>query len=636
VLARLSLLMLPLLISLVSYSQNTTANGGVETPIQPSTAFVARIDFGRYLFASRDAERTNRTTLYSELKKLLALKGHVHESGQMLLRALEIRDQIAKGFIKHEAYLHLINAIDTRDKQAQQDESRLDSDFNQQTAFLDNEIVRIPPGRLQQFVARNPGLAKYRFAVESIHRGTKHTLPLAEEELLQGLSPELTDWPAALYDELQAQTKFESVTVNDQTFDPQRDRSKLASSPDSRVRQEAFTKRSAGFERMAPFYAFALSHLVAANNRLAALHHFDNAADQFYDRSFLSQREVSRTLSAVAAHADIYQKYERIRANHVQRALGLKLVNLWDLDAVTINPEPRFSFDDMRAILHRALAPLGKEYVREMDALLDPSNGRVDLASGPNRRRTGFSKGFPGFSSVFYAGDFKGSFNDMRVIAHEGGHAVHRELMTKAGVIPAYAEGPHFLFESFAILNELLLADYLSAEAKTPELKAWYLEQFLKGKGTVAFVAGAEAELEQRIYEQAQGGKILDAKLLDEVAKSVYAKYSIYEKTVPELRQGWMMIPLMYEDPFYNFNYVCAAVLGLEYYEMLEKDPAGFRRVYMTLLKNGFNAPPRELLKKYLAINLEDPALVQGAMGLISARVEKLSGTYEAQYRPTD
>ena len=138
-------------------------------------------------------------------------------------------------------------------------------------------------------------------------------------------------------------------------------------------------------------------------------------------------------------------------------------------------------------------------------------------------------------------------------------------------------------------------------------MKAWYLEQFLAGKGTVAFVAGAEAELEQRIYLEAQAGKTLDAAALNQLTTDVYNKYSMFGPTTPELHSQWMMIPLMYEDPFYDVNYVYAAVSALEYYEMLQKDPEKFRTGYTALLKNGFDAPPQDMLKKFLSIDMEVP-----------------------------
>ena len=89
-----------------------------------------------------------------------------------------------------------------------------------------------------------------------------------------------------------------------------------------------------------------------------------------------------------------------------------------------------------------------------------------------------------------------------------------------------------------------------------------------------------------------------------------------------------MMIPLMYEDPFYDLNYVYAAVLALNYYEMLQNDPERFRNGYIALLKNGFDAPPQDLLKKFLSIDMKDPTLVDKALSLVATRVKQLGDLY--------
>jgi oligoendopeptidase F len=620
------------LISSVASAQSlpSAAKTDQNVPTQtPNTVPAGQhINWARHFFISPEAEKAARHQLYEDMDSFQQWKGQLAQSGKRLSGALEAKDKLTQKYMLHGAYLHLKYATDTRDAVSQRDESRLDADFERKTAFVESEILAISAEKLVQFMAETPGLTKYRFEIEKTQRNRTHARPLPEEELLRGLSPELTDWQSNLYDQLGAEIKIDPITVDGQKLDPQRDRRKLAANPDSTVRQEAFARRYVGFERMAPIYAFTLARLVDANNRLAGLHNFKSAPEQFYWRSFLTPKDVDHLLSGVVAQADVYKNYERVRAQHVERALGLKQAKLWDLDAAPTPSRAKFSFDDVRTTLARALAPLGEEYVREMNALLDPANGRADVSSSPNRRRTGFSKGFPGFSSVFFAGDFTGTYDDMRVVAHEGGHAVHRELMTKNHVDPAYAEGPHFLFESFAILNEFLLADYLSAEAKTPEMKSWYLEQFLTGKGTVAFVAGAEAELEQRIYLEAQAGKTLDAAALNKLTTDVYNKYSIYGPTTPELRSQWMMIPLMYNDAFYDVNYVYAAVLALKYYEMLQNDPQKFRNAYVALLKNGFDVPPQDLLKKFLSIDIQDPTLVEKALSTVAIRVEQLDGLY--------
>ena len=95
-----------------------------------------------------------------------------------------------------------------------------------------------------------------------------------------------------------------------------------------------------------------------------------------------------------------------------------------------------------------------------------------------------------------------------------------------------------------------------------------------------------------------------------------------------------MMVPLMYEDPFYDINYVYAGTLGLKYYEMFKRDPAAFQVKYIALLKNGFDAPPDKLLKRFLGIDMRDPKLFPDAMTVLAPKINELKALY-SQTRST-
>ena len=82
----------------------------------------------------------------------------------------------------------------------------------------------------------------------------------------------------------------------------------------------------------------------------------------------------------------------------------------------------------------------------------------------------------------------------------------------------------------------------------------------------------------------------------------------------------------MYEDPFYDVNYVYAALLALKYYDRLQTDPVEFRRSFLSMLKNGFDAPPDVLLHRFLSIDLRDPALVLDARRALQRKLEQLAG----------
>jgi oligoendopeptidase F len=194
--------------------------------------------------------------------------------------------------------------------------------------------------------------------------------------------------------------------------------------------------------------------------------------------------------------------------------------------------------------------------------------------------------------------------------------------MEGAGVRPAYAEGPHFLFESFAILNELLLADDLAARETDPARRRFFLEQFLDGKGMVAFVAGPEAELEQRIHLDVKAGKLRTAAQIGDLTRAVWSRYSIWPDRATELRYQWMLIPLLFEDPFYDLNYVYGGILGLEYYRRVRADPA-FASSFVCLLKHGFDDTPQNLLAHGIGLDLGDPRLAASSFAVLRGKLDE-------------
>src|ERR1019366_2520237 len=227
-----------------------------------------------------------------------------------------------------------------------------------------------------------------------------------------------------------------------------------------------------------------------------------------YDSLYSKPEEARRLLDAMAKHGDVAIRYEKIRSQDIERAHH-QPAHEWDMSA----PLPGFAppitaLSDARNICHQAFAGLGSEYQAAFDALLDPANGRADIMPGgaANRYGGGFSIGLPGRPGTLFFGRYDGTFKDLSVVAHEGGHAVHRQLMSESGVSPSYDHGPHFLFESFAAFNELLLADFMAERASTPQLKRYYRERWMSIKGLDAFYGAQDALLEQAIYDRVAAG----------------------------------------------------------------------------------------------------------------------------------
>jgi oligoendopeptidase F len=220
------------------------------------------------------------------------------------------------------------------------------------------------------------------------------------------------------------------------------------------------------------------------------------------------------------------------------------------------------------------------------------------------------------------------------VIAHEGGHAAHRGFLSANGVKPLYANGPNFLFESFAVFNELVLADFFAEHAADPRLRRYYLEQWMRIKGLDAFYGAQDALLEQKLYEGVSKGSIRSADDLDALTLQVDGQFSLFPAAVPELRNRWATLSLMYEDPLYNINYVYGGLLALKYYQLYLADREHFLPRYIALLKNGFDATPAVLLHQHLNINLLDDSLLKDDLGLLNRRLDQLEDQLELSRSP--
>jgi oligoendopeptidase F len=201
--------------------------------------------------------------------------------------------------------------------------------------------------------------------------------------------------------------------------------------------------------------------------------------------------------------------------------------------------------------------------------------------------------------------------------------------------LAVYNEGPHFVFESFAILNELLLLQHLVEIAPSPQAKAYYLHQLLEDATFQVYGSARETDLEQSIYVGVHNGSLRTAADLDGLTLEVFSRYLPGPAMAPQMKVYWARNRLYFTDPLYDVNYLLAGVLALNYLERLESDAARFRPQYLALLQNGFTDTPEVLLRRFLDIDITDArGLLAGASRVIDTRAARLEQLYGLAPRP--
>jgi oligoendopeptidase F len=598
-------------------------------PFPGGSAARYHFDLAGNFFSSPVDELARREELLSGLERLGQISRRLPATAGGILAALALQDSLDLEVSRHATYLELRFNADTRQEEALRSARQLQDMADRSLAPFDSALAALPGATLARLEQERPRLRRYRFAIERGRRDRAHGLTPEGERVYQALAPLATGWGGEIFSQTLRSTDFGTVQTSAGPLSVSRDFVALMADPDPRVRREAYLRNEAGLEQRREVYATILTRTAAALTTAARLRGYPDFVAQSYSERYLDRAQVQRMLDALAAAADVNKRIERAMSAHKRAIFHLDTIHVWDqwLSEPGV-PLPRFTIADASRLVREATRPLGPDYARELALLLDPANGRLDVAPGPFRAsRQGFSAGLVGFPSMFYQGAFGGYLEDVVTLAHESGHAVQNMLMTANRVLPRYAFGPGYFTESFAGLSELLLLEHLYQTAADKPHRLFYLQRLINQAAEV-FRSGWESALEQQLFDSAAAEHSVSADGIEAMTQATAARFSTGFGPGSERKLAWLQPTQYFTRPLYRLNYVYAKLLALSYLDLLHRDPAGFSARYGGLLRNGYDAPPDVLLGRFVDISLSDPELIEGASRVLETFLKELNALY--------
>jgi oligoendopeptidase F len=503
---------------------------------------------------------------------------------------------------RHAAYWKVKTLEDREDKEAKNVAAEVEADQTAVRAAIEARLGSIQPDQI-------PALGKYAYLVRTVQADESHALEPNAQRYREAVTVRVLGDTADSYDALAGRLE--------KSVEP--------AGSDLAARRSRAAAEDSAYGGAAPVAAALLNTLVDMENREAVAEGYANAAERKYASLRLTDTMVNAMLASVEAQAGAYQHYEEVLAKHAQERLGVPAVSSSDVALAATAPS-HLSWSDGQALILGALRPLGEDYTRRFANLLDPANGRLDLSGGAHRSPRGTSIAVFDGPVALYVGNYDGSLAKLSTVAHEGGHAIHRELMNDSG-IPIYERtGPHFLNEGYAILNELLLLDYAAKTAQTRQAREAALERLLAKISLELYVSAEETRFERDLYVANSKGQPLDRVAVDEIYRRSVRPLEYWPVSDIGTSRAWMRKSLIYEDPLYLVNYLYAAVIAVALYEKAQSNP-GFAADYDALLRRGFDADPLELLSS-IGVDLNKADLVTSAAHLLRAKSDELEELY--------
>ncbi|MFM2431159.1 MAG: hypothetical protein RLZZ511_2372 [Cyanobacteriota bacterium] len=539
-----------------------------------------------------------------------------------ILTALQTLESIYQRSGYLYAYPSLIFAANTQDVVAKQAVDRVmaaTTDLNNQLLFFDLELQGLAPEKFAQLQA-SPLLEPYSHYLINMAKYRAHILPEAVEQ---------TRNQAALTGR-EAFIQLRSIHLGEQTYTPvttpdgkvaetDAELSALLFHPDRALRTQAYQSVRQVMQQHNSLYSYIL-------NTVAQDHKVENQARN-YDSTLQKQLlvdEVSEPvfqaiMTGTRDRFDLFQRYYRLKGQAIGEPIRTAdLYAPWTGSDVAIPP---IGYQQGVEILMAAIRAFDAGYADRAAEFFD--RAWIDATVRAGKRGGAFCWYVHGKHSYLLQ-SYTNDYSSLFTLAHEMGHGLHFAWI---GDHQSYfnSNPPMVSAEIASTFNELLLLDYLLKQAEGDNaLTQSLITRQLEDQLNLLFRQSTISRLELAIHDRAKSGSF-DAAFVNEQWQSLYTELCGDAVVVmPEHQYDWARIGHIFFKPFYCYQYTASNIVSLACYQKYREVGKEFIPGYLALLSIGGSLDQVTALRRYVGVDLEDPATIRAALGYVEGLLDQL------------
>jgi len=575
------------------------------------------------LFDSEAAWEAEFAALDAARAGLDPFRGRLGASAATLGECLDAVEALHVRLMRVHTFAYLRNAQDGTNPAHQAAVARvaaLDARLAASVAFVDAEILALPEGAVDAFMAADARVAGHRGPLARLLETRPHRLGADAENALAALG-EVLGAPYLTYQRSKASDiRFASFTDAQGTPHPNSFslyETSYEAHPDAHVRRAAWRSFGAGLAAYNNTCAATFATEVKKNVAIARLRGYPDT-----ESYLLQPHRVPRSLyldmlgplrTGIAPHM---RRLARLRA----RALGLDDMRHCDLRAPLEAQGARtIAYEAACEMLLASVAPLGPDYVDFVRTAL--TRRWVDRADNVGKSTGAFCSspyGVHPYILITWAGTTRSAFT----LAHELGHAAHFWLaMTHQRFVDTRPALP--FIEAPSIMHEMLLARHILAGSGDAAARRGVALQLL-GTYHHNFVTHLlEADLQHRVYALAEAGQAVTAQLLNRTQGEVLEEFWDGAIVIDDgARMTWMRQPHYYMG-LYPYTYSVGLVAATAMASHVEQEGPQTLRRWREVLQAGGTRDPLELLV-HAGVDMASPAPIRAAIDYVGSLVDEL------------
>lgn len=583
-----------------------------------------------HIFPTWDAWRAAYDELDAQIRAYAALQGTLAHGADALLAAYKLRDEMGALSYKVWYFPALHYDQDQRDNEInarRQQVQILFAKAAQAGAWFDPELLKIPLPTVQQWIAGNPELAVYRFAIEDLYRQQEHVLDDKGERLLS-LASRFSSSPNDAYAALStADLKHPAVRLStgDVTLTYGQYRAILATNRNQADRAAAFAEFHKLFEANVNTYASLYSAVLQRDWFHAQSRGYASALDAALHGNNIPTAVVENLIETTKGGTEPLRRYHRLR----KRVLGLQTYHSYDTTIPLVDFDRRYPYDDVLAWLPASVAPLGPDYQRHMRETLEGQC--IDVYENPGKRSGAYSAPVYGVHPYMLL-NYNDTLDAVFTLAHEMGHSMHTRL-SNAHQPFVYSAYTIFVAEVPSTLSEALFLDFMLTRATDDRERIVLLQHAIDGIVSTFYTQVMFADYELQAHRLVEQGQPVTAEGLGEIyfnlLKTYHGDALDYDETS---RVTWARIPHFYSTPYYVYQYATCFASSAQLIQQLTTGTDADRRAatdrYLALLESGGSDHPMALLKR-AGVDLGKPETVRAVVAQLDTLVTQLEKAIE-------
>ena len=555
------------------------------------------------------------------LNEIVKLKGSLKESSVNLLSCYNLLEKAEMILMKIDAYSTLKyhqNMANSENVKLYKKMENLLNEYVTKTSFITPEVTDIDDNVLLSFLKENEGLRKYSRIIEKIIKNKKHVLSKEAEYVVSKYSTVLNSFDNIYTMLNDVDFKFGSikdengndVQVTHGTY------TTFLTSKNREVRKAAFDKMYEKYKEFINTLTENYLSVVKEDTISASLRNYSSSLEKAVDGEDSTVKVYDSLINTVNANLALNHRYMKLK----KKLLNIDKMHMYDVYVNTLdNSDEKYTFEDAKEIVKKALTPLGKDYLEVIDFALE--NRWIDVYESENKYSGGYSMGVYGVHPYILL-NYTDDIESVSTTAHELGHTMHSYLASKTQDF-FNADYTIMVAEVASTVNEILLAEYQIANEKENSKKAALINSLIDRIRATLIRQTMFAEFEKDVHLKVESGITLSADDLCDIYYNLNKKY-FGEDVVSDdyIKYEWARIPHFYR-PFYVYKYATGISSAIAIATRILKGDKEYTNRYINMLKCGGSKDSLDLLKD-VDVNLETTKPVEDAFKYFEEKLQSL------------